>query len=99
MLEIVLSIIASVVSGATLFLVERGIAKHDREEKASNKTKQKENILILKSINAIGKLSNASAIALHEGRTNGEMKNAMETYEDVEGELYDYFLEQNSKKK
>lgn len=98
MIELILSIGASIVSGVTLFIVRRVVNKKDKMEKAEQKAKQQENIIILKSINAIGKLSNASAIALRDGKINGKMKSAMEAYEEIEGELYEYLLEQNSKK-
>ena len=60
--------------------------------------KAKENILILKSIDAVGKLTYANAIAIRDGKTNGEMHEAMECYSESKQEMYDYLLEHNSKK-
>ena len=60
--------------------------------------KAKENMLILKSIDAVGKLTYADAVAIRDGKTNGEMKEAMKAYAEVKDELYEYLLEQNSKK-
>lgn len=53
---------------------------------------------ILKSIDAVGKLTYANAIAIRDGKTNGEMHEAMECYSESKQEMYDYLLEQNSKK-
>ena len=58
----------------------------------------KENILILKTIDAVGKLTYADALAIRDGKTNGEMKEAIEAYKKADQELYEFLLEQNSKK-
>ncbi len=63
-----------------------------------DKIKRKENVLILKSINAVGKLTVANSIAIRDGKTNGETHEALENYEEVDSELYEYLLEVNSKK-
>lgn len=98
MIEIILSVIASVVSGTTLFLLQRFFKKKEERDKLRDEQKAKENVLILKSIDAVGKLTYANAIAISEGKTNGEMHEAMDTYKEVKDDLYDYLLEQNSKK-
>lgn len=56
-------------------------------------------MLILKSIDAVGKLTYANAVAIRDGRTNGEMHEAMETYQENKAEMYEYLLEQNAKSK
>ena len=59
---------------------------------------RRENILILKSVSVIGKLTMSNAIAIRDGRTNGELHAALEDYDKVNRELYDYLLEQNANK-
>ncbi|MEG1519690.1 MAG: hypothetical protein RR458_01760 [Clostridia bacterium] len=98
MIEIVLSILASVISGFTLFLLQKFFKRKEKNDYERDKAKSHENVLILKSINAVGKLTEANAIALRDGKTNGEMREAMETYSEVRNEMYEYLLEQNSKK-
>ena len=56
------------------------------------------NINLLKSIDAVGKLTYANAVAIRDGRTNGEMHEAMEAYQENKAEMYEYLLEQNAKK-
>ena len=51
-----------------------------------------------KSIDAVGKLTYANAVAIRDGKTNGEMHEAMEAYQENKTEMYEYLLEQNSKK-
>jgi hypothetical protein len=81
-----------------LFFLQRFLKKNEEREIERNKARVKENILILKSIDAIGKLTYADAIAIRDGKTNGEMKAAIEDYNEVKEDMYNYLLEQNAKK-
>lgn len=72
--------------------------KKQKVDEERDRAKAKENMLILKSIDAVGKLTYADAVAIRDGKTNGEMKEAMKAYAEVKDELYEYLLEQNSKK-
>ena len=92
----VISIVCSVISGMTLFFLQRFFKKKEEQDKQKEDARRKENVLILKSIDAIGKLTYANAIAIRDGRTNGELKDALKDYHNVRDELYDYLLEQNS---
>ena len=86
------------VSGATLFFMQRFFRHREEGEKKKDETAKRENILILKSVSVIGKLTMANAIAIRDGRTNGELHAALEDYDKVNRELYDYLLEQNANK-
>ena len=94
----VISVCASVVSGVTLFFVQRFFRRREEHEKGKETAEKRENILILKSVGVIGKLTEANAIAIRDGRTNGELHAALEDYDKVNRELYDYLLEQNANK-
>ena len=96
--SIIISACASIISGMVLFFLQRYFKKKRKEDEERDKAKARENILILKSINAVGKLTYADAIAIRDGKTNDEMKDAMKTYAEVKEELYEYLLEENSKK-
>ena len=98
MVAIIISILGSIISGMVLFFLKSYFSKQESKEKEQEKRKAKENILILKSIDAIGKLTYANAIAIRDGRTNGELKEALSEYHEVREDLYEYLLEQNSKK-
>lgn len=93
-LTIIISIFASIVSGAVLFFLSRHFKRIDERDKLT----ARENILILKSVNSVAKLTEANAIALIEGKINGSMHSALENYKAVEKELYEYLLEQNAQK-
>ena len=94
----ILSLCASLVSGVTLYFVQRFFKKREKKEEEKEAAEKCENILILKSVNVIGKLTMANAIAIRDGRTNGELHAALEDYDKVNRELYDYLLEQNANK-
>ena len=98
MVAIIMSICASIISGMVLFFLQRFFKKKQKVDEERDRAKAIENLLILKSIDAVGKLTYADAVAIRDGKTNGEMKEAMKAYAEVKDELYEYLLEQNSKK-
>ena len=54
--------------------------------------KAKDNALILRSLNALGKLTVANSIALRDGKTNGELSTALAEYEAIAKEMYDHLI-------
>ncbi|MCK9577366.1 MAG: hypothetical protein M0R51_15790 [Clostridia bacterium] len=97
-LTIILSVGASVVSGTALFFLQRYFKRKDKKDERRDAVKAEENVLILKSINAVGRLTVANSIALRDGKTNGEMHTALEEYGEVDKEMYEYLLERNAHK-
>lgn len=97
MVAIIISIASSIISGMVLFFLQHFFKKKAKKDEERDKAKARENILILKSIDAVGKLTYANAIAIRDGKTNGEMHEAMECYNESKQEMYDYLLEQNAK--
>jgi len=95
---IVISVLGSVVSGTALFLLTRWFRKKDARDEQRDKAKARENVLIIKSINAVGNLTEATAIALRDGHTNGEITAALKEYGKVDKEMYNYLLERNAQK-
>ena len=98
MVAIIISIFSSIVSGMVLFFLQRFFKRKAKKDEERDAAKAKENMLILKSIDAVVKLTYANAVAIRDGKTNGEMHEAMETYQENKAEMYEYLLEQNSKK-
>lgn len=95
---IVISITASIISGMVLYRLKGYFDRKEEQDKEKDKVLAKENILILKSIKSLGMLTQANAIAIKSGTVNGEMEEAMEEYNKVDRELFEYLLEQNSVK-
>lgn len=97
MTAIIISICSSIISGMVLFFLQRFFKSKAKRDEERDAAKQKENLLILKSIDAVGKLTYADAIAIRDGKTNGEMKVAIEAYKEADKELYEFLLEQSTK--
>ena len=91
MTAIIISICSSVVSGMVLYFLKRFFNKREQKQAEYEKKKAEENRLILKSIDAIGKLTYADAIAIRDGKTNGEMKAAIKAYNGGTYGFYGYF--------
>lgn len=87
----------AVISGMVLFLLQRFFNNQKTKEEERDLEKAKDNALILRAINAVGKLAVANSIALRDGKTNGELKAALHQYETVEKEMYEYIILHYSK--
>ena len=96
-ISVVFSIVAGIISGAILFFVKRFFKKKELIERQRHENKVKEDMLILKSIDVIGKLTVANSIALRDHKTNGTMSNALKEYEEISAALYAYLLEVNAR--
>lgn len=96
MVAITISIGSSIISGMVLYFLQSFFKKKAKKDEERDAVKQRENILILKSIDAVGKLTYADSIAIRDGKTNGEMKAAIEAYNKANQELYDFLLEQSN---
>ena len=99
LISIIISIATSIFSGIVLFFIKRYFDNKEKIEIEKEKARQKENVLILKSIDAIERLTYADSIAIRDGKINGEMKDAVQSYIAIKSELYDYLIDQNSKRK
>ncbi len=95
MISSAIGLVATIVSGMAVFFLKRHFVKREEKERERGERMAKENILILKSIHAIGNLTIANSIALRDGKTNGEMASALREYENIERELYDFLLTAN----
>ena len=97
MAAIIISIASSIISGMVLFFLQRFFKNKAKKAEERDAAKRRENLLILKSIDAVGKLTYADSIAIRDGKTNGEMKTAIEAYKKADQELYEFMLEQTVK--
>lgn len=90
--SVLVTSVASICSGLILFLLQRLLKRQQKAEETRDRDKATQTALILKSLNALGKLTVANSIALRDGKTNGELKAALTEYEAVEKELYVYLI-------
>lgn len=97
MISIIISIAASIISGMVLFFLQHYFKKRQKEEEKREETRHKKDVLIIKSINAVGDLTVANSIALRDGKTNGEMHKALDEYDQVNKEMIDFLIENSTK--
>ena len=93
MVSIAISIASSIISGMVLFFLQRYFKKKHHEDEKREHQRHKKDVLLIKSINAIGDLTLANSIALRDGRTNGELKKALSEYDKVNKEMIDFLIE------
>lgn len=94
---------AAIVSGVILALVRVLIGRlntwfsqNDAKDEAREKARRQESIIVMHSIQAIGHLSEAVAIAQKNGHTNGHTDTALDYYAKARDEMNDYLLRQNA---
>ena len=92
MITLLLTSAAGVLSGMVLFLLQRHFKKQQKREEEREQNKAMQIILILKSLRALGNLTVANSVALRDGKTNGELKQALKEFELVNEELYNYLI-------
>lgn len=88
---------ASAISGILVFMLKRIITKLQQKEIINEEEKVKENYLVLRSINALGKLTVANSIALRDGQTSSDFSNALSEYQEIEKEMYQYLISTHSR--
>lgn len=98
MISIIISIAASIISGMVLFFLQFFFKKKQKEEEKREERNHQKDVLIIKSINAIGDLTLANSIALRDGKTNGEMHKALDEYDKVNKEMIDFLIENSTQK-
>lgn len=96
MIAIVISICASVISGMIVFFLQNFFKKRQKEEEKRDERQHKKDVLMMKSINAVGDLTLANAIAIRDGKTNGELKKALKEYDESSKEMLDFLIENSA---
>jgi hypothetical protein len=66
----------------------------EAESNARAEARKQENLLTMRMIKAIGKLSYANSVAIKEGKVNGEMEEALIYYKDASDEMTEFLQEQ-----
>ena len=93
MVATIISIVSGIISGMVLFFLQGYFKKKHKEDEKRDEQRHKKDVLIIKSINAVGDLTVANTIALRDGKTNGETRKALEKHEKVNKEMLDFLIE------
>lgn len=84
------------VSGLVVALFMWRIEKMDRTQARREAARVEESVLIMQGLQAFGHLSEATALALRNGHTNGEMEAALKYYTKARDDINVYLLKQNA---
>jgi hypothetical protein len=88
--------IPALISGLVLLKVTRNLSCKEQKDESRASTAREENIIIMTNIQAVGHLSEATAIALRDGKVNGAMKDALDYYHDARDKTNIFLLHQNA---
>ena len=86
----IITVLPTVITSMAIFYLTRKQNKRDKENDDHTKAQRKEAMLNMKVAIATLKLSEANAIALRDGKTNGELKAAMTECEAAKKEYYEF---------
>ena len=90
--SIIISVGASLISGGALFLLKRYFDKRDKKDEQIEARRHEKDKLMFKSIKSVGDLAASSAIALVNGKPNGECHKALADYDKVDKEIYEFLI-------
>ena len=88
----------SAVSGAILYFVRKHFKRLEKHAEDAETRRATKDLLVLKSLKAIGELCVANAIAIRDGKSNGCTKTALQAFNEVDKELNDFLIESTVKK-
>lgn len=86
--------IPSAVTGFFFWLLKRYIDKREEQRDSKDKDREKHDILLMKCVNASIALGEATAIALRDGKTNGETEHALSLANDAKSAQADFLAVQ-----
>lgn len=89
--------VPSAITGFCFLMIERKIQKNHARMEEKEKVREKNEILMIKSIMASIALGEAAATALKNGHANGETEAALEYARKVKHEQKDFLIEQGIK--
>ena len=89
--------VPSAVTGLCFWIIQRGIAKRDAKRDERENAREKNEILLIRSVGAAIALGEATACAIRDGKCNGELGVALAYAQKVKHEQKDFMTEQGVK--
>lgn len=86
----IIAAVPSVVASIIMLIINRRISERDKLHENHEKIQSQERLLQMKMTSATLKLTEANAIALRDGRCNGELKAAMAECEAAKKAYYEF---------
>lgn len=86
--------IPSAITGFCFWMLQRRMTKRDEEVDRREKARERNEVLLVRSVGAAIALGEAAATALKNGHANGETEAALEYARQVKHEQKDFLTEQ-----
>ena len=86
--------IPSAITGLCFWLIQRRLTKRDEELDRRDATRERNEVLLVRSVGAAIALGEAAATALKNGHANGETEAALEYAKRIKREQKDFLTEQ-----
>ena len=86
--------IPSAVTGFFFWLLKRYIDKREKQRDDKDADREKHDLLLMKCVNASIALGEATAIAMRDGKTNGETEHALNLANEAKSAQEDFLAEQ-----
>lgn len=86
--------IPSAITGLCFWMVERRLTKRDEELDRRDAARERNEVLLVRSVGAAIALGEATATALKNGHANGETEAALEYAKRIKHEQKDFLTEQ-----
>lgn len=86
--------IPSAITGLCFWFIKRSLAKRDEELDRRDAARERNEVLLVRSVGAAIALGEATATALKNGHANGETEAALEYARQVKHEQKDFLTEQ-----
>ena len=101
MTEILIAIATAIISsigGCIIYFIKKQFKRMEDYTECAEERRTTKDLLVLKSLKAIGELTVANATAIKQGHCNGEIDKAKSDFESVDKELHAFLLESTVKK-
>lgn len=89
-IRILWAVLPSIFCAVVMAFFNKGIAAREKKRDAQEEARKKEMLLLLKMTFANGKLGYAAAMALKRGTPNGEVEDAIQSYEAAKKEYNEF---------
>lgn len=86
--------IPSAITGLCFWLIQRRLTKRDEELDRRDAARERNEVLLVRSVGAAIALGEATATALKNGHANGETEEALEYTKRIKHEQKDFLTEQ-----
>lgn len=93
--RILWAVLPSIFCAVVMVFFNKSIAAREKKRDAQEEARKKEMLLLLKMTFANGKLGYAAAMALKRGTPNGEVEDAIESYEAAKKEYNEFVNQQH----